>query len=719
MTAARSPFWSTVTRLDASQLHPAMAVRNALGVGLALLAGLLLHNPAGGVLGASGALNVAFSDGSDPYLHRARRMLAAALCVSLAVFTGRFYGHTHVLAIPLEAACAFLAGLMVAAGQTPSDIAAITLVTLLVFSASPAPLGRALTSGWLALGGGLLETALALAFWPVHRYAPESRAVGALYSELAHSAAAGVPASEAPPATGGVVSARAALANIATHRSLEAERYLALLSQAERIRLCLLALSRFRTRLAREPGGGPDAALIERALGLATRMLASIGTSLAAGAIGQAHPECLAQLDHLSARLRVPPTAGVPSAVAATRIDARWQLDALAGQLRSAIELAAHASRAGLAEFDRAEAAQPAPLRLSGTFAVLRANLTLGSAACRHGIRLAVCVALADVLSRSLGWHRAYWAPMTVAIVLKSDFTTTFSRGVLRLAGTFTGLALATSLVHLLSPSQAVQAGLITLFMLLMRWIGGANYGLLVTCLTGLVVFLFSLGGTPPGEVIAARALNTIAGGAIALAAYRLWPTWERGLIGQSLARLFDAYRDYFQAVRDAYLHPGWEQQPEFAERLAVVRQSGRLARTNLEASVARFANEPGADPVRLTTLDAILANSHRFIHAAMALEAGLYRSRPVPPREAFGAFANAVDATLYFLSAYLRGTHAEPGDLPDLRDLHHALVSCGDSRVERYALVNIETDRVTNSVNTLALEVLHWVGDWSVGPAS
>src|SRR5207248_581118 len=112
--------------------------------------------------------------------------------------------------------------------------------------------------------------------------------------------------------------------------------------------------------------------------------------------------------------------------------------------------------------------------------------------------------AAADLVARSLGWHRAYWAPMTVAIVLKPDFTATFSRGVLRLAGTFGGLGIATALSHLLAPSPAVQAALITIFLFLMRWAGGANYGVLVTALTGLVVFLFALGGVAPAEVITA-----------------------------------------------------------------------------------------------------------------------------------------------------------------------------------------------------------------------
>jgi hypothetical protein len=97
------------------------------------------------------------------------------------------------------------------------------------------------------------------------------------------------------------------------------------------------------------------------------------------------------------------------------------------------------------------------------------------------------------------------------------------------------------------------------------------------------------------------------------------------------------------------------------------------------------------------------------------ALVAALFRSRPVPARPAFRVFANDVDATLYFLAAYLRGVPAHSGDLPDLREDHRALLHSDDARrAERYELVNVETDRVTNSLNTLALGITDWVN--SVG---
>jgi hypothetical protein len=46
---------------------------------------------------------------------------------------------------------------------------------------------------------------------------------------------------------------------------------------------------------------------------------------------------------------------------------------------------------------------------------------------------------------------------------------------------------------------------------------------------------------------------------------------------------------------------------------------------------------------------------------------------------------------------------------LPDLREDHHALRQSGDPHVDRYALVNVETDRMVNSLNTLAGHVLDY----------
>jgi uncharacterized membrane protein YccC len=673
-----------------------MGLRNAIAVALPLAAGAAAGNPRAGLVMSIGALNVAVADGADPYRIRARRMWATSFLCGLAVFIGGLLGPYHLLAILLTAAAAFAAGMMVVISDAAASIGLITLITLVVFSGQAPTPRRAAIYGLLALAGGGLQTLLGAALRPRRRHAPERRALAELYAALANAAGAPPRAKKAPPASAESTRAQQALASLRGDRSVEAERYLALLGQAERIRLSLLAVARLRARLARE--AAVETGTFDRGLRLASEVLRSVAESLQPR--GNRHaPEVPQDLDSLAAALRAENSPVVQ--------DARWQMEALAGQLRAAAELTAHATPAGAIAFERSESGNPWWLRLAGTGATLRANLNWRSSAFRHAVRLAVCVSLGSAFDRALDPQRGYWIPMTVAIVLKPDFTATFTRGVLRLAGTLIGLVVASGLFRLLSPSLGVATLLIAIFTFLMRGIGQANYGILATALAALIVVMLAITGVAPKTVIALRGLDTLVGGVIALVAYAAWPTFERTQIRDAVARLLDSYRAYFQVIRDAYLQP----EVSFSDALDEARVAARLARSNLEAALARLSAEPGGSDAHAVLLTGMLVNSHRLIHASMALEAGLARSRPVPARAAFRTFANDTDLTLYFLSAALRGSPISREHLPNLREDHYQLVHSGDGGGDRYTFVNVETDRITNSLNTLAEETLRWLG--------
>jgi uncharacterized membrane protein YccC len=317
--------------------------------------------------------------------------------------------------------------------------------------------------------------------------------------------------------------------------------------------------------------------------------------------------------------------------------------------------------------------------------ATLRANLTVRSSALRHALRLAGTVLAGEFVAQTAGGMRSYWLPMTVAIVLKPDFTTTFTRGFLRIAGTLAGAGIATALFHVVTATAALEVVLIVVFVFILRCFGGANYGIFTTALTGYIVLLFALGGQRPGDIIRERALHTLLGGGLALAAYALWPTWERTQIGETLANMLDCYRDYFRAVHD--------RSPDVQR----IRPEGRLARSNAEAALDRFAAEPGADPEAVTLVSQIMATTHRVIHAMMAIEAALHSPDP-----AFIRFAHQVEITLHSLAEALRGSPVRPEALPDLRQAHNLLAQSGGSLVQ-------EADRLTNSLNTLTELVYRW----------
>lgn len=618
----------------------------------------------------------------------------------------------------LVAACwAFVAGMMVALGTSAGDIGTVSLVVLVVFASQPMTPVKAFLAGLLAIAGGLFQTLLSVVSWIHGRYEPERRVLARLYGGLQQMIESHVDPSVAPPATALSNEAGQALESLSRDYSLEGERYQSLLNQAERARLSILAIKRLRARIRRE-GAEEPAEMLDRALTLAAQICSEVQRLLAREVLSI---HVGVDLDRLQVLVQAIPdsapqegagpgsggTGGVGPAVKDGAVsslvrDARFQIAALAGQLRSSVSLASHSIGAGQRAFERQEARKPLALRLTSALAILHANLSLHSAAFRHALRLACCVAAGVALGRGVGLLRPYWIPMTIAIVLKPDFSSTFSRGVLRLAGTYTGLLIATGLFHVVHPSAGAEIVLLAGFTFLCRCFGPANYGILTTAVSGLVVLLVALTGVAPQPVIGARALNTTVGGVLALIAYLAWPTWERTQLPAAMATLLDAYRQYFREVTQVYTRPDRD-----LAQLEALRLEARLARSNMEASVERYRVEPGASPAEIDRVMAMLASSHRFAHAAMSLEAELAAnpSRRVP--QAFCQFFDHVDRTLDLLAATLRGSHPQASEFPDLREIHTRAIESGGSE---FALLNTESDRITNSLNTLHEQIAAWM---------
>ena len=306
-------------------------------------------------------------------------------------------------------------------------------------------------------------------------------------------------------------------------------------------------------------------------------------------------------------------------------------------------------------------------------------------------------------MARQLHNRRSYWLAMTIVLVLKPEFAATFSRGLLRIAGTILGLLLATELFHFFPPGIGMDVVLVGAFVFLLRWAGAANYGVFTIAVSALIVVMVAVTGVSPREVILARGEMTCLGGLIALAAYLVWPTWERTRVFQMSAEMLDAYRAYFHAVVEAHLRC----KPQNETELNRVRLAARLARSNMEASADRLRAEPGTRPDQINLLTEMLVNSHRFVRATMALEAVPVGTAPV--NEEFLVFARDVEKTLEQLAKALGGEKVVARHLPDLREDHHRLVDSANSEMVRYALVNEETDRMTNSLNTLREQVLQW----------
>ena len=698
-TTAWGAFWRTVTRFDRSKINPPIAIRNSIGVVLPLAIAGVLGQHSYGLVGALGALNVAYSDGDDAYGMRARRMLVASVVVSVALLTGGLTGHHNAFAVSVAMVWAFAAGLLVALGSTAGDIGTISLVTLVVFASRPLTVRQAAISGLVALAGALLQTSLSLVFWPVRRLAKERALLGGIFQELGRIATQELSPGMPPPATAEFIKAREVLSR--DDRGPQWERMCSLFSQAERIRLRILTIGRLRRRIGRDSLGLLASPALEAFLLICSELLTGIGAELNSGHALGGSGRLIGSAQLYTDELRNRQWADASSLFLELVLDATTQMDALMGQIRAAVRMAERK------DFDPPVIARTGRIpvdswrkRIRNHSAILRANLTMKSAAFRHALRLAVCVGVGDALGRSFDWQRSYWIPMTIAIILKPDFLSTFSRGVLRLAGTFFGLIVATVLYHLLPPGTVTDVLFVGAFTLMLRWVGPANYGIFVVAVSGLVVALIANTGIPPLQVIPLRALNTLIGGVLALIAYTVWPTWERTHSGESLARLLDAYRAYLRALL--------ETSGSDFHAVDRSRQAARVARTNAEASADRLRMEPGTTPQTMQLVSAMLVSSHDFIYAVMAIEgAGNYEHSL--KKENIQRFLHQVELTLYFLSAKLRGQRMEARELPDLREQHRLILEPSHGE-EETSLVRVETDRMTNALNTLKEQIFDWL---------
>jgi uncharacterized membrane protein YccC len=345
-------------------------------------------------------------------------------------------------------------------------------------------------------------------------------------------------------------------------------------------------------------------------------------------------------------------------------------------------------------------------LQVASWLATIRANLDFRSAICRHAIRLSLCVTLGGAIERSLGWQRAYWLPMTIAVVLKPDFTATFSRGVLRLLGTFGGLLLATVVYYVLPPSALSELLLVGAFTFFLRYLGPANYGVFTVAISGLIVFLIAATGVAPRDVIVQRGTNTAAGGILALIAYALWPTWERTQVSDAMAGMLDSSRLYFRAIIQRFA----SDKPGLDEELDNARRDWRRSRSAAEASVDRVSSEPGTTAAKRDCLTAMLASSHALVHAMMGLEAGIIQTPVHTSPDVLTTFANDVEFTLYYLTAALRGSRVASETLPELREDYRRMLEARDSFSANDEYVLIEADRLTVSLNTLREQVMRYV---------
>jgi len=291
----------------------------------------------------------------------------------------------------------------VALGPASTQIGLTSMVMLVVFAAQPLSPTAAAEQAGLILAGGLLQTLLAVAAWPVRRDEPQRVTLAALCRQLAADTRASRGPDSPPLATAALTDARATVTGAGSDHSAVGEALRTLLDEAEGINLALVALDDTRHRRRDTVGQGTPPRRIDAVMNAAGDVLAMLAEGLDTG---RAPTDTDAPLQRIAASARAlwsQATHALRSqATHALRSQATHAADgvqrtraaavlagveALAGQLRAAVESATHAITGDEEAAVRLHAPRPPALRLRAPVSILRANLTLRSAACRHAAR--------------------------------------------------------------------------------------------------------------------------------------------------------------------------------------------------------------------------------------------------------------------------------------------------------------------------------------------
>jgi uncharacterized membrane protein YccC len=713
-------------RIDRGGFTPLAGTRVGLGVVVALVLGRIFRNPAAEASLAAGALLAGIPAAINSGRMSLRALGVVSFSMALSTFVGSSSGelgwvHTAVLAV-----WCLVAGLLMGLDSPATPIGTQGVAAMIVFGRFSEPPGAALHLALYVFAGGLIATLVVAVSRPPVTSAVQRRSIAAAFASLAELAGTGV------THRNGVASAKALetaeeLLQKGLHVNEEEARQLrAIVDVARRSRLEVLAiegLGRRLIRLGADPAASPWAA-VDNALSVVANAFAALGAGLTAakadgGAVADASTEATQRARRVleaaagegrhdpvgsGATTTAPTTAagdGRRSTAAFEALEAH--LSALAGQLRAGAELVARATTStrhwSLRTVGRRPARDSVVAGLREDWDALRAHASLGSPVGRHALRLAIVVTGAEVLAVHTPIGRGYWVALTASVVLRPDFSVTFSRGLARMLGTCVGVVLAGLLAVAVHANTAAEIAVIGLLAVAVGGTFNASYAVFTGFLTGLVVLL--VGVVSPGTFSTAvdRLEDTLLGGALALAVYGLWPTWSEQQAPQALASLVGRQREYLGVVLSvaggARAFDGHE-----LRRLA---RAARQAKAEADDAMARAADEPEDRRFSSAKGSGILVALSRISLAAHALRSDIEDHRIGAPAPALAPFARDVSDALRRVGDQLTHPAASGlGPRPPLRRRYEELSEEMEGQGGSGPLLTT-CDELVDAVNTLA----------------
>ncbi|MFE1349709.1 FUSC family protein [Streptomyces sp. NPDC058757] len=610
------PAWLTAGLRPAPAPVPwAAVVRASLALSLPLAAGLALDRPAEGALVSMGALSGVIGDTADAYRMRIFNIAVPQLFGALGVTLGTLvFGHGW-LAVATLTLVALVSGMISSIGAVASASGLLLLLNAVVGAGLPMP-----DPWWKApvlLGlGGLVVLALTLLGWPLRRVAPERAAVAATYRTVAE------------------------LYEAAGSDTYQEKRHAVTASLNQSYDLLL-------ARRARQHGRTSTSARLVAQLNVLVPLLeAAPAADLRARRHGPPPPAVAAAVRDLAdavetGRTEERPALDLPPSALPSEKAVEHALRHAATVVHEAEPGPSTRSSAGGRPHADDYLGRPAPLSVRARRAAR--TMLLSAPSWRYGLRLALCIGLAQALVSLIPVPRSYWVALTVTFVMKPDFGSVFSRAVLRAVGTCLGLVSAALVLAEVPrgwwdvPVMMVLAALIPAF-------SAKGYAFQTAAITPVILLLSDALNRQGFDLVLPRLYDSLIGCAIALVAgYLLWPESWHSRIGDRLA---DAVADTAAYVDRAFGDPA------DAGRLRARRKLYRDL-SAVRSEFQRALTEPPPTGTRAAAWWPLAIAVERIVDATTAARIRVAHGAPPPdPAE-----VTAVARELRELAEGLRGT--------------------------------------------------------------
>lgn len=580
----------------------AAVARASVAMALPLAVGILADKPTYGALASMGALSGVIGDTADAYRMRIFNIAVPQLFGAIGVTLGSLvFGHGWV-AVGAVTFVALVSGMMSTIGAVASVSGLLLLLNCVVGAGLPMP-GEWWLAPALMTGGGLLVLALALLAWPLRSGVPERSAVAASYRSVAALLdAAG---------TDAYGDARTAVT--------------ASLNQSYDLVLA---------RRTRDHGRNPELVRLVAQLNALIPIVeaAPAADQAARRACVRLPPEVPAAVRALADAVERGATAhatvSAPATRAAARIprphaDAAHAARALDHAVLHAAETLADPDPLGVIAADD-RLGRPAALRVRARRAAR--NVVLSGTSWRYGLRLALCIGVAQALVSLVEVPRSYWVALTVTFVLKPDFGSVFSRAVLRALGTAAGLVVAAAVLAEV-PHGWWDVPVMMLLAPLIPALTTRGYGYQTAAITPVILLLSDILNHQGLGLVVPRLVDSLIGCGITLVAgYLLWPESWGTRIGDRLA---DAVADTARYVECAF---GTDGEP--AER-ARMRRGLYRDLSVIRSEFQRALTEPPPTGTRAAAWWPLVVAVERILDATTAARVRIrHGAKPPTPEE-------------------------------------------------------------------------------------